>query len=115
MRAALQDERLRDERALASPDVTHLVILGSMASILEAPVAAGAFALLSLPGMLCLSGSLVLSCYLVCFLIFTLVAANSRVSKLAEGVKRRHKPQGPEQPAMAVEWTRRKRESDLIR
>ena len=37
MRAALQDERFRDERALASPDVTHLVILGSMASILEAP------------------------------------------------------------------------------
>ena len=93
--------------------MTHLVILGSIASILEAPVAAGAVALLSLPGMLCLSGSLVLSSYLVCFLIFTLVAANSRVSKLAEGVKRRHKPQGPEQSAMAVEWTRRKRESDL--
>ena len=70
-----------------SPGVAHLVVLGSMASILEAPVAAGAFALLSLLDMLCLSGSLVLSCYLVCFLIFTLVAANSRLSKLAEGVK----------------------------
>ena len=42
MRAARQDERFRDERALASPEVTHLVILGSIASILEAPVAAGA-------------------------------------------------------------------------
>ena len=60
-------------------------------------------ALLALPGMLCLSGSLVLSSYLVCFLIFTLVAANFRVSKLAEGVKRRHnKPQGPEQSAVAI-------------
>ena len=49
--------------------------------------------------VLSMSRSLVLSSYLVCFLIFTLVAANSRVSKLAEGVKRRHKPQGPEQPA----------------
>ena len=96
MRAARQDERFRDEGALASPEVTHLVILGSIASILEAPVAAGALVLLSLPGMLCLSGSL------VCFLIFTLVAANSRVSKLAEGVKRRHKPQGPEQSAVAI-------------
>ena len=35
-------------------------------------------------------------------IIFTLVAANSRVSKLAEGVKRRHKPQGPEQSAVAI-------------
>ena len=70
---------------------------------LEAPVVAGAFALLSLPGMLCQSGSLVLLCYLVCFLIFTLVAVNSRVSKLAEGVKRRHKPQRPEQSAVAME------------
>ena len=49
------------------------------------------------------AGSLVLLCYLVCFLIFTLVAVNSRVSKLAEGVKRRHKPQRPEQSAVAME------------
>ena len=53
MRAARQDERFRDERALASPpEVAHLVILGSIASILEASVVAGVFVLFSFPGTL---------------------------------------------------------------